>query len=104
MRSFTSFLDLAGDPELAADLEGFYEDIEAVEYYVGKCLCLSEGRGDGGGAGVYNFSLKYIFFPQLWIIIVSLCSRSRHRTSWSLRHPPHHGQHRRSLECEGAAS
>ncbi|XP_063844769.1 prostaglandin G/H synthase 2-like [Scylla paramamosain] len=35
MQPFTSFLDLAGDPELAADLEHFYGDIEAVEYYVG---------------------------------------------------------------------
>ncbi|KAK3858113.1 hypothetical protein Pcinc_035671 [Petrolisthes cinctipes] len=35
MRAFTSFLDLTGDAELAADLEGFYGDIEAVEYYIG---------------------------------------------------------------------
>ncbi|XP_063856275.1 prostaglandin G/H synthase 2-like [Scylla paramamosain] len=34
MQPFTSFLDLAGDPKLAADLEHFCRDIEAVEYYV----------------------------------------------------------------------
>lgn len=38
MRPFTSFLDLTGDADLAADLESMYGDIEAVEWYVGKYL------------------------------------------------------------------
>lgn len=46
MQSFTSFLDLAGDPKLAADLEHFCRDIEAVEYYVGECLCGGKGGGE----------------------------------------------------------
>lgn len=38
MKPFTSFLDLTADEDLAADLESLYGDIEAVEWYVGKCL------------------------------------------------------------------
>lgn len=42
MRPFTSFQDLTGDTDLAADLEELYGDIDAVEYYVGK-LSTSSG-------------------------------------------------------------
>ncbi|XP_078734056.1 prostaglandin G/H synthase 2-like [Lampetra fluviatilis] len=35
MRPFTSFLELAGDEEMAAEMEELYGDVDAVEFYVG---------------------------------------------------------------------
>uniref|UniRef100_A0A2P2I465 prostaglandin-endoperoxide synthase n=1 Tax=Hirondellea gigas TaxID=1518452 RepID=A0A2P2I465_9CRUS len=35
LKTFTDFMDLTGDEELARDLQDLYGDIEAVEFYVG---------------------------------------------------------------------
>ena len=34
--AFTSFEEMTGETELAAELRDLYKDIDAVEYYVGK--------------------------------------------------------------------
>lgn len=38
---FTSFEDMTGETELAAELKELYKDIDAVEYYIGKSSHMS---------------------------------------------------------------
>lgn len=73
MRPFTSFQDLTGDTELAAELEELYGDIDAVEYYVGL---LAERPGPsvtplsmvnmGGPWSVKGLLANPICSPRYW--------------------------------------